>query len=99
MKNKARKSLIGRFDDRSGAQTTGAYHHTAYFAGVFLRSYFLQIRVETAFGFVVGMADIVAGRRLFATNFTLLAHKYSPCSPGFLQYCADGFRPGAVFSG
>lgn len=42
----------------------------------------LQIRLPTAIGLVVGMADVVAKLRLLATNFTYLRHSYSPLKSG-----------------
>jgi hypothetical protein len=60
----------GALLDASAPETTGANQEAFNTAG---RSgpYFLQVWVPSPLGLVVGMADVVADRRAFATNRTM----------------------------
>ena len=66
------------FYNRPGAQTAGAHEKFLDLPGIQLDPDFLQIRVEPAFGFVVGMTDIVAHLGFFAANSAFSAHGISP---------------------
>lgn len=64
----------GRFDDCTGTDATSADIHTHSTSTVGYGPNFLQIRQPAAPVFIMGMTDIIAGRRSFATNFTFTSH-------------------------
>ncbi len=66
--------LLCGFDNGTGPNTPGAgvYPHDLSFIGN--RSYFLDIRQPTPTVLVMGMTDVIAGSRTFATDFTLSGH-------------------------
>jgi hypothetical protein len=65
--------LRGLLHDEPGTDTFGA---GVDFAGspVQDRPYFLEVGVKPAFGYIMGVADIVADHRLFPAYFTLSGH-------------------------
>jgi hypothetical protein len=64
----------GRFDDSPGTNATSADPHTHSTSAVGYVPNFLQIRQPAAPVFIMGMTDIIAGRRSFTTNFTSTSH-------------------------
>lgn len=64
----------GRFDNCTGTDATSAdiLTHSTSTAGY--GPNFLQIRQPAAPVFIMGMTDIIAGRRSFTTNFTFTSH-------------------------
>lgn len=64
----------GRFDNCPGTDTTSADIHTYSTSTVGYGPNFLQIRQPAAPVFIMGMTNIIAGRRSFTTNFTSTSH-------------------------
>ncbi len=60
---------LGCLDDQTGLNTVCTNHHL-FDSAVGDRSDPLQIRIEPALGYVMGMTDIAAHHGLFAAYFT-----------------------------
>ena len=61
-------------------------HHDFLNPAVFQGAHTLKIRVEPAFGDIVGMADIAADHGLFSANFTDHGHVYFSVISIFINY-------------
>jgi hypothetical protein len=61
----------------AGLDAVGTNHHFLYPA-IAHGTHLLKVGVETAFGNIVGMADIIANHRLFAAYFTHSGHSDTP---------------------
>ena len=59
---------------RTGAQATGTYAHGSHLPGRILVPHGLQVWIEAALGFNIGMAHKVANLGLFPAYFTLFRH-------------------------
>ena len=66
-------SGLGCFDNPTRFDTVGTNDHFFGFALVQCAD-ILQIRIESSLGNIMGMADIVAHHRFFATYFTYSGH-------------------------
>lgn len=64
--------------DKPRAQAAGAHRNGTHFAVSELVAHILEIGVENALGFDVGVAHVVADLRFFAAHFTLLGHDILP---------------------
>ena len=58
------------FDNLAGFDATGADHHFLYLVA-FLCTHPLQIRIEPAFGDIVGVADVVTDHGFLSADFAL----------------------------
>lgn len=61
-------------DDRAGTQTSGAHPNLFRVAARGSGSYTLQIRQPAPTIFIMGMAYIITGHRLFPADFTFTSH-------------------------
>lgn len=73
------------FCNMAGAQAAGAYTYGNHFARWKLMAYFLEIGVEAAVCFDVGVADQVAGLGFFSTKMTFFTHNKKP--PEMIKNC------------
>jgi len=60
-----------RFVNEAGFDAAGTHFHPHRLT-VFYGSYFLEVRVPSLLGLVMGMTDIVSDERFFAAEFTNL---------------------------
>jgi len=57
----------------AGLDAIRANYHFLYLTRL-QGSYPLQIRIKTTFGYIVGVTDVIAHKRFFATYFTYFRH-------------------------
>jgi len=73
----------GRFDDCAGTDATGTDTNTYSASTVGYSPNFLQVGQPAAPVLIMGMADIIARRRSFSTNFTYTSHDIFSLQGGY----------------